>query len=89
LESHRYHLDRHLLPALGRRQITPIAVYDIAGLIRSLAGADRAPRTIAGALATLGSIMRHAQPAGSRTTGRALPLRQRERQRPRMRNIES
>jgi integrase len=58
LESHRYHLERHLLPALGRRRIATISVEDIAGLIGSLAGDGRAPRTIAGALATLGSILR-------------------------------
>jgi integrase len=60
LESHRYHLDRHLLPALGRRRIATVTVDDIAGLTRSLAGDGRAPRTIAGALATLGSILRYA-----------------------------
>jgi integrase len=60
LESHRYHLDRHLLPALGRRRIAMITVDDIAGLIRALCADGRAPRTIAGALATLGSILRYA-----------------------------
>jgi hypothetical protein len=68
-ESHRYHLDRHLLPALGRR-IATISVDDIAGLIRSLAGAGRAPRTIAGALATLGSILRYALRRGCSTSTR-------------------
>src|SRR5687768_8661143 len=37
LESHRYHLDRHLLPALGRRRIATVTVDDIACLIRALA----------------------------------------------------
>jgi len=60
LESHRYHLDRHLLPALGRRRIATINVDDIASLIGSLAGDGRAPRTIGGAMATLGSILRYA-----------------------------
>jgi hypothetical protein len=65
-------------------QIAPIAVYDIAGLIGPLAGAAGAPRTIAGALATLDRSCA-TQPARSRTTGRALPLRQTERQNPRTR----
>lgn len=60
LESHRYHLERHLLPALGRRRIATLSVDDIADLIRGLVAQGRAPRTITGALATLGSILRYA-----------------------------
>ena len=58
LESH--HLDRHLLPTLGRRQIAAITVDDVARLISALSVQGRAPRTIVGALATLGSILRFA-----------------------------
>jgi hypothetical protein len=35
LEARRYQLDRHLLPALGRRRIASITVDDVAGLLRS------------------------------------------------------
>jgi site-specific recombinase XerD len=62
LESHRYHLDRHLLPAL--------------------AGDGRAPRTIAGALATLGSILRYALRRGYITDNPLRRLEAGERPRP-------
>jgi integrase len=60
LESHRYHLDHHLLPAFTGRRIASITVDDIAGFIGSLAEDGRSPRTIAGAVATLGAILRYA-----------------------------
>jgi len=82
LESHRYHLDRHLLPALGRRRIATINVDEIAALIRSLAGEGRAPRTIAGALATLGSILRYALRRGYITDNPLRRLETGERPRP-------
>src|SRR5918996_5502137 len=82
LESHRYHLDRHLLPGLGRRRIATITVADIAGLIRTLAGEGRAPRTIAGALATLGSILRYALRRGYITDSPLRRLEPGERPRP-------
>jgi integrase len=82
LESHRYHLDHHLLPALGRRRMSAISVDDIASLIGSLAAQDRAPRTIAGALATLGSILRYALRRGYITENPMLRLEAGERPRP-------
>jgi integrase len=82
LESHRYHLDRHLLRELGRRRIATITVEDIAGLIGSLAGDGRAPRTIAGALATLGSILRYALRRGYITDNPLRRLEAGERPRP-------
>src|SRR5919106_192515 len=82
LESHRYHLDRHLLPGLGRRRIATITVDDIAGLIRTLAGEGRAPRTIGGALATLGSILRYALRRGYITDSPLRRLEAGERPRP-------
>jgi uncharacterized protein YbjT (DUF2867 family) len=39
LEGHRYHVNHHPIPALGLGRIATITVDDIAGLIRSLAGA--------------------------------------------------
>jgi hypothetical protein len=47
LDSHRYHLERHLLPTLGRRRVAALTVDDIANLIRGLVAQGRAPRTIA------------------------------------------
>ena len=82
LESHRYHLDRHLLPELGPRRIATVTVDDIAGLIRSLADEGRAPRTIAGALATLGSILRYALRRGYITDNPLRRLEAGERPRP-------
>jgi integrase len=82
LESHRYHLDHHLLPEFAGRRIATITVDDIAGVIRALAGAGRAPRTIAGALATLGSILRYALRRGYITDNPLRRLEPGERPRP-------
>ena len=69
-------------PGLGRRRIATITVDDIAGLIRTLAGEGRAPRTIAGALATLGSILRYALRRGYITDSPLRRLEAGERPRP-------
>jgi integrase len=60
LEIRRYHLERHLLPALGGRLVREIAVQDVSGLLDELREQGRSENTIAGALATLSSIMRFA-----------------------------
>ena len=57
LEAHRYHVDHHLLPAFAARRITSITVADVAALRRE----QRSPKTSAGALATLHSIVRYAR----------------------------
>lgn len=46
LEAHRYQLDRHLLPPLGRRAIASLTVDDVAELLRELRckAARRRPR---------------------------------------------
>jgi Phage integrase, N-terminal SAM-like domain len=68
LELHRYHLDRHLLPELGPRLIRHITTADVADLLDRLRDRARSEKTIAGALATLESIMRFAvRNGGSRT----------------------
>jgi integrase len=64
LEAHRYHLDRHLLPALGRRQIASITVDDVAELLHRLRGKGCSAKTSASALATLESVMRFARRRG-------------------------
>jgi integrase len=82
LDSHRYHLEHHLLPVLARRRIATITVDHIADLIRGLVAHGRAPRTIAGALATLGSILRYALRRGYITDNPLRRLEAGERPRP-------
>jgi integrase len=60
LESNRYHLERHLLPRLGPRLIRTLGVEDVATLMTELRAAGKSEKTIAGALATLQSIVRFA-----------------------------
>jgi integrase len=64
LEAHRYQLDRHLLPALGRRAIASLTVDDVAELLHQLRRAGRSAKTAASALATLHSVMRFARRRG-------------------------
>jgi integrase len=64
LEAHRYQLDRHLLPALGRRTIASLTVDDIAELLHQLRRAGCSAKTAASALATLQSVMRFARRCG-------------------------
>lgn len=60
LENHRYNLDRHLLPALGSCLMRAITVEDVAELLTGLRAQGRSEKTMAGALATLHSIVRFA-----------------------------
>jgi integrase len=60
LESNRYHLERHLLPKLGRRLIRTLGVEDVAELMTELRATGKSEKTVAGALATLQSIIRFA-----------------------------
>jgi integrase len=57
LENYRYHLDRHLLPTLGKKRLQPISTDDCARLIASLRAKGLAPKTIAGALVPLGRVL--------------------------------
>jgi integrase len=57
LENYRYHLDRHLLPALGKRRLQELSTDDAARLIAALRAKGLAPKTIAGALVPLGRIL--------------------------------
>jgi integrase len=61
LEAHRYHLDRHLLPAFAARRIASITVGDVADLLLAMRLARRSAKTAASALATLHSILRYAR----------------------------
>jgi len=56
LEHYRYHLERHLLPALGTRRLQEISTDDCARLIVALRAKGLSPKTIAGALVPLGRI---------------------------------
>jgi len=60
LESNRYHLERHLLPRFGPRLIRTLGVEDVADLMTRLRAAGKSEKTVAGALATLQSIVRFA-----------------------------
>jgi integrase len=60
LESNRYHLERHLMPTFGPRLIRTLGVEDVAALMTDLRFAGKSEKTVAGALATLQSIVRFA-----------------------------
>ena len=66
LEAHRYQLERHLLPALAPRRMSALTVddVDVAALWGELRATGCSPRTAAGALATLHSIVRYARRHG-------------------------
>jgi integrase len=64
LEAHHYQLDRHLLPALGRRRVASLTVDDVAELLHELRRAGRSAKTSASALSTLQSVMRFARRRG-------------------------
>jgi integrase len=85
LEAHRYQLDRHLLPAFGRRAIASLTVDDVAALLHELRRAGRSAKTSASALATLQSIMRFARRCGWIVADPAEPLEHDERPRPQRR----
>lgn len=60
LESHRYHLEHHLLPALAPRRLSALTVDDVAAWLAELRAKGCSAKTTAGALATLHSILRYA-----------------------------
>jgi integrase len=57
LENYRYHLDKNLLPTLGRRHLQEITTDDCARLVCELRSRGLAAKTIAGALVPLGRIL--------------------------------
>jgi hypothetical protein len=69
LEAHRYQLDRHLLPALGRRAIASLTVDDVAELLHELRCKGCSAKTAA-ATATSAGARSGAPPSspGSTTT---------------------
>src|ERR687885_653947 len=81
LENYRYHLDKHLLPALGRKQLTEITTDDIAQLIARLRARGLAAKTINGALVPLGRILQHALRRGHISDNPLRRLEQHERPR--------
>jgi integrase len=64
LENYRYHLDRHLLPELGRKRIRSLTPADMASLVAALTAKGLAPKTVANALVPLGGIVRFARRRG-------------------------
>ena len=81
LENYRYHLDRHLLPTFGHKQMNEITTDDIARLITQLRGKGYAAKTINGALVPLGRILTHALRRGYITDNPLARLEQHERPR--------
>ena len=57
LEHYRYHLEQHLLPALGRRKLQQLTTDDCAQLIATLRAKGLSPKTIAGSLVPLGRVL--------------------------------
>lgn len=64
LEAHRYHLERHLLPALAANRMSWLTVDDVAVLLSEWRAKGCSAKTAAGALATLHSIIRYARRHG-------------------------
>lgn len=60
LEIHSYYLNRHVLPLIGSRLIREVSVADVAELLDLLHERGCAEKTAAGALGTLGNVMRFA-----------------------------
>jgi integrase len=86
LENYRYHLNKHLLPALGHRPVHAITTDELAQLINTLRAKGLAPKTSAGALVPLGRILNHALRRGYTNDN---PLRRLERhERPRVHRQE-
>jgi integrase len=81
LENYRYHLDKHLLPAFGRKRLAEITTDDIAQLIARLRARGLAAKTINGALVPLGRILQHALRRGHITDNPLRRLEQHERPR--------
>src|ERR671939_1221416 len=81
LENYRYHLDKHLLPAFGRKRLPEITTDDIAQLIARLRTRGLAAKTINGALVPLGRILQHALRRGHITDNPLRRLEQHERPR--------
>jgi integrase len=82
LELHRYHLDRHLTPRLGRCLIRQITTADVADLLDEIRERGCAEKTVAGALATLASVMGFAVRNGWIAENPATKLDRDERPRP-------
>jgi integrase len=64
LEAHRYYLDGHLLPRLGRRRVSAITGDDVYDLVAGMRAAGCSEKTIANALATLHGVLRFARRHG-------------------------
>lgn len=86
LEAHRYHIERHLLPAFAARRVSSITVDDIALLLAEMRSSGSSAKTSANALATLQSLMRYARRHGWIATDPVDQLEREERPRPKRRH---
>jgi hypothetical protein len=57
LENYTYHLDKNLIPTLGRKRLQELSTDDCAALIASLRARGLSAKTIAGALVPLGRVL--------------------------------
>jgi Phage integrase, N-terminal SAM-like domain len=64
LEAHRYYLDGHLLPRLGRRRVSAITADDVCDLVAGMRATGCSEKTIANVLATLHGVLRFARRKG-------------------------
>src|SRR5687768_15985197 len=60
LENYRYHLDGHLIPALGRRRFHYLTSDDVAQLYVQLRGKGLTAKTVSGVLTPIRDIRNHA-----------------------------
>ncbi len=82
LEAHRYHFERHVLPALATKRMSTLRADDVAALLDDLRQKGCSPKTAAGALAMLHSIIRYARRHGWIATDPVDQLEPDERPRP-------
>ncbi len=85
LEHYRYHLDRHLVPTLGRKRLQELSTDDCAQLIATMRAKGLSPKTIAGALVPLGRVLSLALRRGLIADNPLRRLEQSERPRPQRR----
>jgi integrase len=82
LEHYRYHLDKNLLPTLGRKRLQELSTDDCAVLIASLRARGLSAKTIAGSLVPLGRVLALALRRGHIADNPLRRLEQSERPRP-------
>ena len=73
LEHYRHALARHLLPALGHRQLQPITADDLATLVSDLRAKQLSPWTVSGLLVPLSCVSSTSASAADSSPANPLP----------------